>query len=212
MKRKKYEKELTRLQAKLCVLQDWVKEKGLARHRRLRRPRRRGKGRDDQGHHGAHEPARLPSRRAARAVRPREVADVRAAVYAALSRRRRDRHLRPELVQPGRRRARDGLLHRRTVRALHEGGSGLREADDRRRDHPHQALARGREQGTGAAIQGPHGRSAASVEAEQHGPALARQVVRILAGARCDVQGHRHELGPLVSSSGPTTSGARAST
>ena len=29
MKRKKYEKELTRLQARLCVLQDWVKEKGL---------------------------------------------------------------------------------------------------------------------------------------------------------------------------------------
>jgi len=29
MKRKKYEKELVRLQAKLCVLQDWVKEKGL---------------------------------------------------------------------------------------------------------------------------------------------------------------------------------------
>ena len=29
MKRKKYEKELLRLQAKLCVLQDWVKEKGL---------------------------------------------------------------------------------------------------------------------------------------------------------------------------------------
>ncbi len=29
MKRKKYEKELTRLQGKLCVLQDWVKEKGL---------------------------------------------------------------------------------------------------------------------------------------------------------------------------------------
>ena len=29
MKRKKYEKELATLQAKLCILQDWVKEKGL---------------------------------------------------------------------------------------------------------------------------------------------------------------------------------------
>jgi polyphosphate kinase len=29
MKRKKFEKELTRLQGKLCALQDWVKEKGL---------------------------------------------------------------------------------------------------------------------------------------------------------------------------------------
>ena len=29
MKRKKYEKELANLQGKLCLLQDWVKEKGL---------------------------------------------------------------------------------------------------------------------------------------------------------------------------------------
>ena len=29
LKRKKFEKELTRLQARLCVLQDWVKAKGL---------------------------------------------------------------------------------------------------------------------------------------------------------------------------------------
>jgi polyphosphate kinase 2 len=29
LKRKQYEKELTRLQARLCILQDWVKEKGL---------------------------------------------------------------------------------------------------------------------------------------------------------------------------------------
>ncbi|HVN19145.1 MAG TPA: polyphosphate kinase 2, partial [Dongiaceae bacterium] len=29
MKRKKYEKELSRLQAELCRLQDWVKYKGL---------------------------------------------------------------------------------------------------------------------------------------------------------------------------------------
>jgi polyphosphate kinase 2 (PPK2 family) len=28
MKRKKFEKRATRPQAKLCVLQDWVKEKG----------------------------------------------------------------------------------------------------------------------------------------------------------------------------------------
>src|SRR4051812_20917182 len=29
LKRKKYEKELRKLQAELCALQDWVKEKGL---------------------------------------------------------------------------------------------------------------------------------------------------------------------------------------
>ena len=37
--------------------------------------------------------------------------DVHAALPAAHARRRRGRHLRPQLVQPRRRRARDGLLH-----------------------------------------------------------------------------------------------------
>jgi polyphosphate kinase 2 (PPK2 family) len=44
MKRARYEKELHKLQVKLCHLQRWVKEKGLRVVDRLRRARRRGKG------------------------------------------------------------------------------------------------------------------------------------------------------------------------
>ena len=86
MKEKKYEKELLRLQERLCILQDWVKEKGLKVIIVF-------EGRDAAGKGGtikarAHEPAYLPSRGAARAVRPREEPDVRAAIHTALSRRR----------------------------------------------------------------------------------------------------------------------------
>ena len=75
-----------------------------------------------------------------------------------------------------------------------------------------QVLARGRQQGAGAAVPGAHRRSAAPVEAEPDGSAVARQVVRVLARARRDAQGDRHEASRRGTSSGPTTRSARAST
>ena len=77
---------------------------------------------------------------------------------------------------------------------------------------PHQVLARSRQQRAGAPVQGAHRRSAAAVEAEPDGPAVARQMVRVLASARRDAEGDRHEASHLGTSSGPTTSSARAST
>ena len=56
--------------------------------RRVRRARRRRQGRHDQGDHRARQPARVPRGRAARADRAREEPDVRAALPAALARRR----------------------------------------------------------------------------------------------------------------------------
>ena len=85
---------------------------------RVRGPRRRRQGRHDQGDHRAREPARVPRGRAARADRAREEPDVHAALPAAPAGRRRGRDLRPQLVQPRRRRARDGLLHRGAGAAL----------------------------------------------------------------------------------------------
>ena len=72
MKRKKYEKELVRLQAKLCVLQDWVKEKGLRVIVVFEGRDAAGKGGTIKAITERVEPARLPPRRAAGAVRPRE--------------------------------------------------------------------------------------------------------------------------------------------
>ena len=129
MKEKKYEKELMRLQGKLCVLQDWVKEKGL-------RVIVVFEGRDAAGKGGTIKA--ITERTSPRIFRlvalpapsDREKSQMyAAAVHAALSRRRRDRHLRPQLVQPGRRRARDGVRPRRAVRAVPQGDPALREAD-----------------------------------------------------------------------------------
>jgi polyphosphate kinase 2 (PPK2 family) len=58
---------------------------GLADHRRVRRARWRRQGRHHQSDYGARKPARVSRRRAARAVEPREVADVYAALRRAFS-------------------------------------------------------------------------------------------------------------------------------
>ena len=88
LKRKKYEKELRKLQAELCRLQDWVKHKGLRVIIVFEGRDAAGKGGTIRAHHRAGEPARISRRRPARAVRPRKIADVHAALPAALSRRR----------------------------------------------------------------------------------------------------------------------------
>ena len=90
------------------------KGQGAASHRRVRRTRRRGQGRDHPRHHRARQPARVSRCRAARPLGSGKEPDVHAAVHAAFPGRRRDRDLRPQLVQPRRRRARDGLLHARS--------------------------------------------------------------------------------------------------
>ena len=143
MKAKAYEKELRRLQAELCHLQEWVKATGQRIVVVLRGARRRREGRDDQGDHGAGEPPRLPGRGAPRALGPREEPDVHAALPAALPGRRRDRDLRPELVQPGRRRARAGLLHEGAAPPVPGGLPPVREAGRRERHPAAQVLAGG---------------------------------------------------------------------
>ena len=77
--------------------------------RDFRRPRLRRQGRRHQAHHPAAQSARLPRRRPARADRARTNAMVFPALCAASAGRRRNRAVRPLLVQPRRRRARHGL-------------------------------------------------------------------------------------------------------
>ena len=89
-----------------------------AHHRRVRGPRRCRQGRHDHGNDGASEPAHLPACRASGTVRPGENADVCPALSRAFSGGRRDRDLRPELVQPRRRGIRHGLLHQGAAQAL----------------------------------------------------------------------------------------------
>ena len=91
---------------------------GPAHHRHLRRPRRRRQGRHDQGASPSAS-ARASSvssrcRRRPTARRPRCTCSATCSTFPPPARS----YLRPQLVQPRRRRARDGLLHARTARAL----------------------------------------------------------------------------------------------
>ena len=88
MKAKKYEKELRKLQAELCHLQDWVKHKGLRVIIVFEGRDAAGKGGTIRALTERVSPRVFRTRRAAGAVRPREVADVYPALHAALSRRR----------------------------------------------------------------------------------------------------------------------------
>ena len=99
MKRKPYEKELRKLQVELCHLQDWAKAKGL-------RAIVLFEGRDAAGKGGTIKaltervmPAGFPSGRTASALRSGKDANVSSTLHRAVSRRRRNRHFRPQLVQ-----------------------------------------------------------------------------------------------------------------
>ena len=103
--------ELLRLQAELTTMTEWVKETGA-------RVVVVFEGRDAAGKGGVikriteYLPAPgVPGRGPAGADRAGAVAVVLPALRGRTARRRRDRPVRPQLVQPGRRRAGDGLLH-----------------------------------------------------------------------------------------------------
>ena len=102
----------------------------------IRGPGRRGQGRDDQAVHRAPQPPRCPCRRPGQALGARAEPVVLPAVRAAPARRRGDRDVRPVLVQPGRRRARHGVLLRRRVPAVHAAGAGVRTDAGRQRRTP----------------------------------------------------------------------------
>ena len=128
LKRKDYEKSLRKLQTELCILQDWVKQTGQRIIVVFEGRDAAGKGGTIRAHDRARQPSHLPCGGAARPIRPRKVADVRAALSRAFPGGRRDRDLRPQLVQPRRRRTRHGVLHQGAAQALPRDLSRVREA------------------------------------------------------------------------------------
>ena len=116
MKRKVFEQELEKLQVELTRLQAWVKAEG-------KRIIVVFEGRDTAGKGGvisritARTSPRVYKHMALPAPSDREKSQLYiATLHGAFSGRRRDHPLRPFLVQPGRGRASDGLLHRQGVR------------------------------------------------------------------------------------------------
>ncbi len=140
---KQYEKELLRLQTELVYMQEWIVAQG-------RRLVVLFEGRDTAGKDGAIKriTAYLNPRTCRIVALPapdeRERTQWYFARYAAASATRRgDRPVQPQLVQPRRRRARDGLLHPGGVRGVPALLPAVRAVASERRDHAHQVLAVG---------------------------------------------------------------------
>ena len=111
VRRKEFEKELAKLQVELTRLQTWVKDKG-ARVIVI------FEGRDTAGKGGvisritARTSPRIFRHVALPAPRSREDPSLHPALHCALPGGGRDHPLRPLVVQPGRGRTSDGILHR----------------------------------------------------------------------------------------------------
>ena len=154
LSRKNYEEQKYRLQVELLKLQAWVKESG-------QRVVILFEGRDAAGKGGTIKRfMEHLNPRGARVValeKPREVE--RGQWYfqryiAAPADARRDRAVRPQLVQPRRRRAGDGLLHRRRVRRVHAPGARVRASPGAQRRAPLQVLVLGQPRGAAPPLQG----------------------------------------------------------
>ena len=127
LKREYYEKELAAPARRTGRAAGMGQEDRRQGHRGLRGPRRGGQGRRDQGAHRARQPARVPRGSAARADRAREDAVVHAALHHPVSGGRRDRDIRPQLLQPGARESRHGLHRGKAGEALSRAGADVRE-------------------------------------------------------------------------------------
>ena len=198
LKRKDYDKELARLHVELVKLQEWVKHKGLKVCIVF-------EGRDGAGKGGTIKA--ITERVSPRVFRvialpaptEREKSQMYvAALPAALAGGRRGRDLRPQLVQPRRRRAGDGLLHRGGGEEVPDDGAAVREGDGRLRHHPAQVLARGEPGGADPPARSAHRRRSQDLEALADGPQVLQPLVRLLARARRDVRRHRHRLRAVV--------------
>ena len=155
IKAKAYRKELAALQVELVKLQEWIKAEGMKVVVIF-------EGRDAAGKGGVIKRDRrdLNPRSAASSPSARPPSGADAVVLPALrrppARSRRDRPVRPQLVQPGRRRAGHGLLHRRGVQGVPALLPGVRADARPLRDHPDQVLVLRQRRGAGTALPGAH--------------------------------------------------------
>ncbi len=163
--------------------------------------RGQGRGRQgqrDQAGHGVPQHARRADRRAAGADRARAHPVVLPALRRAASRGRRDRPVRPQLVQPGRRRVGDGLLHQAGAPALPAPVPDLRATAHRGRHPAAEVLVLGQRRRAGAPVRLPAGRPDAAMEAVADGLRVDQPVGGLLPREGRDVRPHRPARGALA--------------
>ena len=212
MKKAVYETELLRLQAELVKLQEWVRTEGA-------RVVIVFEGRDAAGKGGTIKRvteylnprvARIAALPGADRARAHPV--VLPALRRAPAGGRRDRAVRPQLVQPRRRRAGDGLLHAGGAPAVPAPVPDLR-ADARRGRHPAaQVLVLGQRRRAGAPVPVAARRPDAAVEALADGPGVDRRAGRTTPGPRTRCSCTPTSPRRPGTSSRATTSAARGST
>ena len=130
-----------------------MRAEGARRRGGLRGPRRRRQGRRDQaGHASTSTPASPGSSRCRRRPSGERTQWYFQRYVEHLPGRRRDRAVRPQLVQPRRRRAGDGLLHAGGAPALPAPVPDLRAAAGRGRHPAAQVLVLGQRRGAGAPV------------------------------------------------------------
>ena len=165
----KYIDELAHLQFELIKLQEWVRLQGL-------RVVVIFEGRDAAGKGGV-------IKRITESLNPRICRVValgtptereRGQWYfqryvAATAGAGRNRAVRPQLVQPRRRRARHGILHRRRIPRVPARLPAVRGDAGALRHHPHQILVLGQRRGAGAALPGTHAQPDQALEAQPDG-------------------------------------------
>ncbi len=109
----------------------------------------------------------------------------------------RDRPVRPQLVQPRRRRARDGLRLGTAGRGLLPRCPGVRAHACPVGNHPHQVLVLNHGSGAAAALPHADPRSHQAMEAVTDGPSVARSLGALHAGEGGDVRADQHPGSPL---------------
>ena len=193
-----YETELFRLQGELVKMQEWVRAEG-ARIVVI------FEGRDAAGKGGTIKrvteylnPRARPDRRAARPDRAAAHPVVLPALRRAPARRGRAGPVRPQLVQPGRRGARHGVLHQGGVQPVPAPVPDLRAAARRGRHPAAQVLVLGQRRGAAAPVRVPAARPDARLEALAHGPGVDHPVGGLLPGQGRDVRAHRHPRGAVA--------------
>ena len=194
---KVYDKELEKLHVELVKLQQWVVAKGLKVCIVF-------EGRDGAGKGGCIKAiTERVSPRVFRVVAlpaptEREKSQMYLQRYVrAFPGGRRDRDLRPLLVQPRRGRAGDGVLHRRAGRRF----PGVAPASRRRCSNPASSCSntgwrsarRSRRAGSR-----PHRRRPQDLEAVSDGSQVLQPMARLFARARRHVRGDRHAVGAVV--------------
>ena len=199
LKGKEYEKEIRRLQAKLCDLQAWVKHKGL-------RVMVLFEGRDGAGKGGTiraitervsprvFRVVALPApsdREKTQMYMQRYMAHFPAAGEIVIFDRSWYNRAGVEHVM--------GFCTKEQYQRLSGDCSGGREVHRRGRNHPGQVLAGGKQRGAGTAIRSSHRRPLAPVEAQSDGFAVARKMVRLLPRPRPHAGGDRYDARALAS-------------